>query len=367
MKTIRFSVSVLWISLILLFTACNFQQPDVESDVELLTPILHITVQPTPTAIMTEPPEFSNRVAFEELGISLEIPADLYVRKDPQVNYEDQSKLDGYLFYIQNYGYPEGPSSGNFQMYGHLQFNLLKISWDDFSNNQINSPMNTYADYIEIGSLRGYDTQVAGQRNRYVYHFYLDGYVLSIYVSDPTPENKVLSDQIIQSLQFLPEGITQESHMQLVNDPNQLFQILIPDDWEYSYQPAVGTRLSGLDASSPDQYAYSEDVEGPHANVYYKSGVFMQLQVLSDDSAPRSPFPNLTRKEYDVYFNGIPGREYIFTQPSTVEGEEREAQVYYEGRSYLLRFAYADDTYRYLIDRIIASFNITPETFYPSP
>ena len=93
----------------------------------------------------------------------------------------------------------------------------------------------------------------------------------------------------------------------------------------------------------------------------------MQLHVLSDDSALKSPFPNRTRKEYDVYFNGILGREYIFTQPSTVEGEEREARVYYEGRSYLLRFAYADDTYRYLIDRIIASFNITPETFYPSP
>ena len=43
--------------------------------------------------------------------------------KEPLVNYDDRGKLDSYLFYIQNYGYPGGPPSGTFQMYGHLQYN----------------------------------------------------------------------------------------------------------------------------------------------------------------------------------------------------------------------------------------------------
>jgi hypothetical protein len=65
-------------------------------------------------------------------------------------------------------------------------------------------------------------------------------------------------------------------------------------------------------------------------------------------------------------YNGIQGTEYIFTQPSTVQGEERQLQMYYEGKSYMLGFSYANDTYLDVIDRIITSFNITPETFYPT-
>jgi hypothetical protein len=303
---------------------------------------------------------------FEGLGISLEIPNELYVRKDPQVKFEDQSKLESYLFYIQNYGYPGGPSSGDFQMYGLLQYNLPPISWEQFSDNQINSTMNAYANYIEVGGLRGYDTQVAGERNRFVYHFYMDGQVLSIAVSQPTPENKAAADQIINSLELLPGGLSDDSHMILVSDPNQLYQILIPDDWEYNFHPPVNIQLSGLEARSADLEVESKDEGGPHANVYYKSGVLMQLHVMDDDSANYPPFPNRIREQYDVMYNGIQGTEYTFTQPSTVEGEEQQLQMYYEGKSYMLGFAYANDTYRDVIDRIITSFNITPETFYPT-
>ena len=92
----------------------------------------------------------------------------------------------------------------------------------------------------------------------------------------------------------------------------------------------------------------------------------MQLHVMDDDSANYPPFPNRIREQYDVMYNGIPGTVYYFTQPSTMEGEERQLQMYNEGKSYLLRFAYANDTYQDVIDRIITSFNITPETFYPT-
>jgi hypothetical protein len=363
----------------LFFTACSSPQleVEVESTEELAyqteTTVEIVTMEPTvevvqPTAKLEEPSsiETTQRHMFEGLGISLEIPNELYVRKDPQVKYEDQSKLESYLFYIQNYGYPGGPSSGDFQMYGLLQYNLPPISWEQFSDIQINSTMNAYANYIEVGGLRGYDTQLAGERNRFVYHFYMDGQVLSIAVSQPTQENKAAADQIINSLELLPGGLSDDSHMILVSDPNQLYQILIPDDWEYNFHPPVNIQLSGLEARSADLEVESKDEGGPHAKVYYKSGVLMQLHVMDDDSANYPPFPNRIREQYDVMYNGIQGTEYIFTQPSTVEGEERQLQMYYEGRSYMLGFAYANDTYRDVIDRIISSFNITPETFYPT-
>ena len=384
MRKNRISIAALIISMTLFVTACGSPQLEVESTDELVDQqdpnIEFVTTEPTveivqptstlvqPTATLEEPSSTDTiqRHTFEQLGISLEIPKELYVRKGPLVNFEDQSKLDSYLFYIQNYGNPGGPSSGDFQMYGILQYNLPPISWEEFSDNQINSPMNAYANYIEVGGLRGYDTQVAGERNRFAYHFYMEGSVLSIFVSQPTPENKASADQIINSLELLPGGLSDDSHMILVSDPNQLYQILIPDDWEYNFHPPVNIQLSGLEARSADLEVESKDEGGPHGNVYYKSGVFMQLHVMDDDSANYPPFPNRIREQYDVMYNGIQGTEYIFTQPSTVEGEERQLQMYYEGKSYMLGFAYANDTYRGVIDRIVASFNITPETFYPT-
>jgi hypothetical protein len=377
MRKNHIPIAVLLISITLFFTACSSPQLEVESTEEPTdqteATVEIVTMAPTvevvqPTAKLEEPSsiETTQRHMFEGLGISLGIPKELYVRKDPQVKFEDQSKLESYLFYIQNYGYPGGPSSGDFQMYGLLQYNLPPISWEQFSDNQINSTMNAYANYIEVGGLRGYDTQVAGERNRFVYHFYMDGQVLSIAVSQPTPENKAVADQIINSLELLPGGLSDDSHMILVSDPNQLYQILIPDDWEYNFHPPVNIQLSGLEVRSADIEAESKYEGGPHENVYYKSGVFMQLHVMEDDSANNPPFPNRIRGKYDVMYNGIEGTEYIFTQPSTVEGEERQLQMYYEGKSYMLGFAYANDTYRDVIDRIITSFNITPETFYPT-
>jgi len=384
MKKNRISITARIIFMTLTVAACSsprldaeftdeFPEPQVLT-AEIETPERTVEVaQPTatkvlPTSTIEEPPATGStqRYVFEGLGIALEIPQDLYVKKDPIVNYDDQSKLDSYLFYIQNYGNPGGPSSGDFQMYGLLQYSLPPISWEEFSDNQINSPMNAYANYIEVGGLRGYDTQVAGERNRFMYHLYMDGSVLTIAVAQPTPENKAAADQIINSLELLPGGLSDDSHMMLVSDPNKLYQILIPDDWEFNIHPPVNIQLSSLDARSADLVVESIDEGGPHDNVYYKSGVFMNLHVMDDDSANYPPFPNRIREQYDLMYNGIPGTEYFFTQPSTVEGEEWQLQMYYQGKSYMLGFAYANDTYRDVIDRIITSFNITPETFYPT-
>ena len=305
----------------------------------------------------------TKRHRFQQLGISLEIPSELCVIKDPSVKYEDQSKLGDYVFYIQNYGCPAGPSSGNFQMYGLLQYTSMPRTWERFSDIHLNSPNNAYANYIEVDGLRGYDTQLTGQRNRFAYHFFLAGYDLSIYVSEPTEENKELADQIIQSLEFFPGEFSDESHVKLVTDPNQLYQFLIPEDWEYSLQPNGIFQLSSLEASSPDLEVIVEDGAG-HSDIYYKKGIFLHVQVIDDDTVYEIGWRDV--QQYDVYFDGILGTVSIFTEPSTAEGEIRSVHIYHEGKTYILRFAYADDADRDTIDYIISNFNLRRENFYPS-
>jgi hypothetical protein len=255
-------------------------------------------------------------------------------------------------------------------MYGRLQYTSGPISWEEYSNIQVTSLINEYANYIEVDGLRGYDTQLTGERNRYVYHFYLEGYDLSIAVAEPNLENKELADQIIQSLEYFPGEFSNQSHEKLVTDPNQLYtdpnqlyQFLVPEDWEYSLQPNGIFQLSNLEANSPDLDVLVEDGAG-HDDIYYKKGIYLHVQVIDDEIEYEIRWPDL--HQYNVYFDGILGTVSIFTEPSTAEGEIRSVHIYHEGKTYILRFGYANDADRETIDRIIASFNLTSLTFYPS-
>ena len=344
------------------------QLPDLQSSDHLdnssKTTSTNTSTQPEPENTGEEETAGYKRYRFEQLGISLQVPSDLCVIKHPSVKFNDQSKLESYVFYIQNYGCPGDTHSGDFQMYGLLQYTSMPRTWEAFSTIHLDSPNNAYAKYIEVDGLRGFDTQLTGQRNRFVYHFFLQGYDLSIYVAEPTEENKELADQIIQSLEFFPGQFSDESHEKLVTDPNQLYQFLIPEDWEYSLQPNGIFQLSNLEANSPDLEVLVEDGAG-HSDIYYKKGISLNVQVIEDDTEYEIGWRDV--QQYDVYFDGIIGTVSIFTEPSTAEGEIRSVHIYHEGKTYILRFGYADDADRETIDRIIASFNLTSLTFYPSP
>jgi hypothetical protein len=241
----------------------------------------------------------------------------------------------------------------------------MNVSWDEFSNGTLNSSMNAYANYIEIDGLRGYDTQLSGQRNRFVYLFHLDQHVLSIAVSAPTQENKALADQIISTLQVLPGGLSDASHVQVVTEPNSLYQLLIPEDWEYTFNPTPFINLSEFEAKSPDSEVVVEDGAG-HSDIYYKQGVSLYMIVFEGDEDMGEPYKDGIENQYSVYFNGIEGTEYLFVEPSTAEGQLREVRVSHNGKNYILRFGYSNDTNLDAIDRIIANLQITPETFsYP--
>jgi len=370
MKLNRTNIFAILIALALLTSACGMLQLELESAgdeatqlADSIAPPTEILpsadIQPTATEEGTLTDAATKRYVFEELGISLEVPADLYVKKEPIVSLNDSSKLESYLFYIQNYGQPGGSPSGDFQMYGHLQYELPPVTWEQFSEIQDNSEeMYQYVNEIEINGLRGFDTQFSGQRNRFVYLFYLDGHVLSIAVSEPTPENKALADQIIQSLELIPGGFTDASHVQLITEPNSLYQLLIPEDWGYTFNPTPPINLSEFEAQSPDFEVVVEEGAG-HSDIYYKQGVQMTLIVFEGGPDLGEPYRDGIESQYSVYFNGIEGREYIFHEPSTAEGELREARIFYDGKSYILRFGYADDVYRDAIDRIIGSLQLS--------
>ncbi|MGD2163762.1 MAG: hypothetical protein PVI81_09110 [Anaerolineales bacterium] len=314
----------------------------------------------TPTTQEENPsPASSQRYTFDPLGISLEVPAELYVMKDPIVNMNDPSKLESYLFYIQNYGNPGGPNSGDFQMYGHLQLGTPVESWEQFSEVQNDTTNYAYVNYIEINGLRGFDAQFSGQRNRYVYMFYLDGHILSIAVSEPTPENKALSDQIISTLELTGTGLNDDSHVQMITDPQGYFQLFIPDDWSFKFNSTAGIRLSDLEASSPDAELVVEEQDGPHSNFYYRDGIFMNFVVLDDESAKSEPSMATIRSKRNVYLYGIEIDDYTFVEPSTIEGEIREFRFFHNGHSYLMRFAFPVGTDQEAIDLILKRLILT--------
>jgi len=204
-----------------LVMACALAACSPQAEIPLASEIL--PTDPAPQSHPTEEPiiepveepirEPEGRITFEQLGISLEVPEDLVVIKEPVYNLDDPGKLESYLFYIQNYSPGEGPGEDYFQIYGHLQFSIPTTTWEEFAPNILNSDMYSYAKEIEVNGLQGLDTQLTGQRNRFVYFFLLDGHMLNLAVSEPTETNKSLADQIINTLQFTPGSVTDASQV----------------------------------------------------------------------------------------------------------------------------------------------------------
>lgn len=315
-------------------------------------PTLESTVEPTLA-------ESDGRVTFEHLGISLIVPEDLLVIKDPMVSLDNPTKLQGYLFYIQNYGPEEGPGEDYLQIYGHLQYGLDLINWEEYAADVLSSEMYAYAKEIVVNGLSGIDSQFSGQRNRYVYHFVLDGRVLTMAVADPSEQNKALADQIINTLQFTPGSVTDASGVGLLVEPNDYYQMYIPENWEFSYGEAAGVRLSDLQASSPYQETVITETDGAHDNISFMNGVLLNVVVLEDDSAKNEPVMAQVLRSNPIMISGIEGMDYVFHEPSTVEGEIRELRYYHNDLSYLIRFSYAVDADREQIDWLVRNFQIT--------
>lgn len=372
MKTVKFLFVLGLLSLMILFSGCispvSVNQDSGDNLVEVTAP----TASPEPPAPTVELQEISSieeevdtgssrLVTFDQLGVSLEVPLDLHVAKDPIVSYDDSGRLESYLFYIQNYGFPGGPPSGDFQIYGHLQYNLPPITWEELAENTLNSPDYAYATEIEVNGVRGFDTQFSGIRNRYVYLFLLEGQVLSLAVADPTEENKTLADQIVSTMLYDPAMFTNASGVKKIVEPDFHYEMYIPDDWDYSFEPTAGIRVSDLSASSADAELVIEETDGPHSNFHYKSGIFMNLVIQEGDSASMEPVMAEVIRSDQIMISGIEISDYVFVEPSTMEGEIRELRFFHDGLSYHLRFNYASDVDQDLISWIILNLELNQD------
>jgi len=359
------------ITLTFLISGCNLPLLSNEDSGESVSQVIAPTATFEPTAPTEESQATSTQddeiespstrlVTFDQLGISLEVPSELYVYKDPLLNYDDPSKLEAYIFEIQNYGYRGGPSSGDFQIYGILQYTLRSISWEEFAENTNSSTTNAYTNEIEINGLRGFDTQISGERPRFVYQFLINGQVLRLAVSAPTEENKALADQIVSTLLYEPEKFNNISHVQKIIEPKGYYQIYLPDDWDFTFIPPANIQLSGLEASSPDAEVVVEEVEGPHSSVLYKNGVLMNFVIMNDDSAIITGPVTAAgiKSSYQVMYSGIEMMDYIFVAPSTVEGEHRQLRFLHNGLSYTLTFSYAPGTDQNQIEWIIRNLEL---------
>src|SRR3989344_3808223 len=138
---------------------------------------------------------------FEELGISMQVPGELVVIKEPVIS-EETGELESYIFYVQNYGYEGGPETGDFQLYGSYQFRLPTVQLRDLEAMKEDTQTYEYVKDFVAGDLTGYESQYKGERNNYVYSLLLYEQVLRISVSEPTAENKELAESILKSIKL---------------------------------------------------------------------------------------------------------------------------------------------------------------------
>ncbi|MEJ2013987.1 MAG: hypothetical protein P8X64_17395 [Anaerolineales bacterium] len=295
------------LSLALLTGACGTLNVQVEGTSP--TPLAQVTSTtasaPTaePTSAGSNQGESSDatRIEFTELGITLEVPNDLQVFKEPSVDLNDSSKLAAYLFYIQNYGGSQGPGPDYFQMYGHLQYDLPPTTWEQFAQVADNTTEYAYINPIEINGVRGFEGQFSGTRNRFIYMFYLDGRVLTIAVADPTPENKALADSIIQTLELLPGGLSDASGVAPVADPGGNFTVHHPD--------------ARITPGRPERRQRRGAGRRPGRELHGSASRRLELQLQSDGRDPAGrPGSLITRRRDEGRRGGRSAFEYLLSE-----------------------------------------------------
>ena len=137
---------------------------------------------------------------FTELGLSFQVPDNFYVNFEPQLNLDTQ-KPYAYTFTIQNY--KNSPTQElSYQLYGIYQFDGEKI--DESILPELKNEMNTNtANEITVAGLPAIQGQIKGERQRWVTYIIKDGYLLKLYTSEPTEENRLITEQILSTFKFL--------------------------------------------------------------------------------------------------------------------------------------------------------------------
>ena len=137
---------------------------------------------------------------FTELGLTFQVPDNFYVNFEPQLNLDTQ-KPYAYTFTVQNYNDSPTPEL-SYQLYGIYQFDGEKI--DESILPELKNEMNTNTtNEITVAGLPAIQGQIKGERQRWVTYIIKNGYLLKLYTSEPTEENRLITEQILSTFKFL--------------------------------------------------------------------------------------------------------------------------------------------------------------------
>lgn len=125
---------------------------------------------------------------FQEVGLSFSAPFEMDVTGE-------MIDENAFTLYVQKGEYTEGEEY--YQLYGMYNLNDKK----DVARDDLKTELNS--DSIEETTISGFEAvkgQYKGERNRFVTFIITDRGLLTLATSQPTEENKLLTDQILETL-----------------------------------------------------------------------------------------------------------------------------------------------------------------------
>ena len=208
---------------------------------------------------------------FNELGISLKVPKNLHVIKSPGFN-ASTGKLESYTFYIQNYGYEGGPTTGDLQIYGLYQPDLPEVTLEDIAEMKDDTDNYINVNEFSAGPLQGFEAQQRGERPNYIYSLLLNGRILKIAVSQGIEANKTTAEKILKTLRILQKV--------QVSDDTKTSGSKMGGGYDFSYPKSwkVNIVVNGTTVTSPD-YKMTEGEQ------ILESGVELAVYIKKSDSS----------------------------------------------------------------------------------
>jgi len=134
---------------------------------------------------------------------------------------------------------------------------------------------------------------------------------------------------------------------QNIGDSAGLYTVDLPADWIIvENEGAMGMQVSRVISESPD-FAYHTDPNfaGPFEPSYYDEGAMISIH-LTQAQGPNAEEPiGVITQSTQTVVDGVMGEYYVYTEPSTFEGEILGVVFRKDGVEYTFRFVYNPTTY----------------------